>query len=118
MITLAVNSRELNVFVSVTHIQVERRHSPLASFLVPVRFRANFLQLKTCKGYLHDVVSELEIFIELSNRFEKVFLGILILSLQVLDLSLRIFILFSKLLDDVSHIIDLFLEVFVLSLDQ
>lgn len=115
---MAVNRGELDLFGAVTHIQVEHGDTPLASVLIPMRLGPDLIQLNGGEGYLHDIVSEFEVLVQLSDAFEQIFLRELILLLQVLDLGLRGLVLLSQLADHTSHVVDLLLQILVLPFNK
>ena len=111
---MAVNRGELDILGAVADIQIEHGDTPLATVLVPMRLGLDLLQLDGGEGYLHDIVSEFEVLVQLSDCFEQIFLRELILMLQVLDLGLCGLVLLSELAYHSSHVVDLLLQTLVL----
>ena len=83
-----------------------------------MRLGLDLLQLNGGEGYLHDIGSKFEVFVQLSDSFEQVFLRELILLLQVLNLCLCGLVLLSELADHTSHVIHFLLQTFVMPFNK
>jgi hypothetical protein len=118
LLTLSINSWKLNLLFYAPIIQVEHGYTPFLPVLVPICLPSYLLDFIIRHCYLHYPISKFEVFFEVSDGLEELLLIILILSLEILDLDLRGSVPFSQLLYDVSHIIDLILQVLIVFFDK